>query len=334
MQKQDVRTSQPGWPPVPLRCPRCRERALGLETVRSYAGPRKPWSGTLACSGCGEQIALERGVARIVDDEDYVDTFGWQWRAFDVVRPEEDLRVFCAKVGTNPSMLRGMSVLDAGCGGGRYSRLVAEHGACVTGVDRSRAVDAAAALCRRFSNACFVQADLLELPFADESFDFVFSIGVIHHCPQPQRAFRELARVVRAGGTLALWVYRRNTWLQERLNWLARSWTTRLTREQLEAFCRFLAVLGAIPALRVTLNKLLNFSNHPDPVLRVCDNYDWYACRYQFHHTEDEVRGWFEAAGFTDVRFLPPLKQGTLYRWAYRRNLIIGSGVNVVGRKP
>ena len=101
----------------------------------------------------------------------------------------------------------------------------------------------------------------------------------------------------------------------------------------LEAFGVGLGVLGGVPVLKQTLNKVANFSNHPDWTLRVCDNFDWYAPRYQSHHTVDELQGWFRAEGFDDLRVLAPARSGRVYDWAYRHDLIIGSGVNVVGTK-
>ena len=93
------------------------------------------------------------------------------------------------------------------------------------------------------------------------------------------------------------------------------------------------ARLGSIPVLNRTLNKIANFSSHPDWTLRVCDNFDWYAPRYQSHHSLDELKHWFADEGFTDIVELRPAKNGNLYNWAYDHNLIIGSGVNVAGRK-
>ena len=76
-----------------------------------------------------------------------------------------------------------------------------------------------------------------------------------------------------------------------------------------------------------------NFSSHPDWTLRVCDNFDWYAPRYQSHHTTQELKDWFREEGFADLAELDPAKGGRLYDWTYRHNLIIGSGVNVAGRR-
>jgi hypothetical protein len=101
----------------------------------------------------------------------------------------------------------------------------------------------------------------------------------------------------------------------------------------LEPVCVGLGVLGGVPVLNKALNKLANFSNHPDRTLRVCDNFDWYAPRYQSHHTVAELRRWFEEEGFTDLITLAPARPGRLYDWAYDHDLIVGSGVNVAGTK-
>ena len=83
--------------------------------------------------------------------------------------------------------------------------------------------------------------------------------------------------------------------------------------------------------MKQTLNKIANFSNHPDWTLRVCDNFDWYAPRYQSHHSIDELKKWFADEGFQDITELQPARRGALYNWAYQKNFIIGSGVNMRG---
>jgi SAM-dependent methyltransferase len=224
-------------------------------------------------------------------------------------------------------------VLDAGCGGGRYARLAGRHGARVIGVDLSAAVEKAAALCAGWPDVTIVQADLLDLPLAEAAFDVAFSIGVLHHSPDPRRAFAQVAARVKPGGRLAVWLYRKNTPPQEALNTALRAVTTRLPARVLEPVCAGLGVLGGIPVLNKTLNKVVNFSNHPDWTLRVCDSFDWYAPRYQSHHTTAELERWFSEEGFEDLTVLPPARSGRLYDWAYRHDLILGSGVNVAGTK-
>jgi SAM-dependent methyltransferase len=302
-----------------LRCPRCRS-------------PLAADPPALRCESCSSTFPVDRGVPRLAA-QPYVSTFGRQWNRYDVARDDEDLAVFRAKTGWDPSELAGKLVLDAGCGGGRYARLLGRAGANVLAVDLSDAVDKAASLCADLPNVLVVQADLLDLPLAPSSFDYAFSIGVLHHSPDPRLAFSQVSRLVKPGGRLAVWLYRRNTWPQEVLNSSLRALTTRLPARVLEPLCAGLGVLGSVPLLNKTANKVANFSNHPDWTLRVCDNFDWYAPTYQSHHTVPELSSWFAEEGFSSLAELSPLRSGRLYDWAYRNDLLIGSGVNVSGTK-
>jgi SAM-dependent methyltransferase len=115
-----------------------------------------------------------------------------------------------------PEMVRferwaGKDVLEAGCGMATDGVQFARAGARYTGVDFS---PAALALARgrpelRDSGARFVHGSIVELPFADGSFDLVYSNGVIHHEPETQRAIDEFHRVLRPGGTAIVMVYHR-----------------------------------------------------------------------------------------------------------------------------
>ena len=306
-----------GW----LRCPSCGH------PLRLGAG-----GAALGCGHCGASVPVRDGVARFAGDG-FAASFGRQWNRFDVARDAEDDATFRVKTGVDARDLRGKLVLDAGCGGGRYARLLLAHGAKVVGADLSSAVDKAQELCGGPDQPglAIIQADLNRLPLAEGVFDLVFSIGVLHHGPDPRGAFEAIARRVKPGGRLSVWLYRRNTPPQEWANSAVRAVTTHLPARVLEPLCAGLGVLGSIPGLNRTLNKVANFSNHPDWTLRVCDNFDWYAPRYQSHHTVAELKSWFAAAGFADLAELPPARSGRFYDWAYRHDLVIGSGVNVTG---
>ena len=303
-----------------LLCPKCRQPLGNRE------------ADALPCPSCGSTYPILSDVPRLAG-ESYVESFGRQWNRYDVARPEEDLRVFRVKTGMNPEDLRGKLVLDAGCGGGRYARLLGEYGVRVVGVDLSAAVEKAATLCRDYPNVTIVQADLLDLPLADESFDAAFSIGVMHHSPNARKAFAQVAKKLKPGGKLAVWLYRKNIAPQEWINTGLRALTTRMRPQLLEKLCAGVGVLGGIPVLKQTLNKVANFSNHPDWTLRVCDNFDWYAPTYQSHHTVNELSHWFAEEGFRDLAELRPERSGRVYNLTYQHNWIIGSGVNVVGTK-
>ena len=288
----------------------------GRNVLRDTAGP--------------DEWPLVNGVPRFVSSA-HLESFARQWNRYEVAHDDEDRATFVAKTGVRLDELSGLRVLDAGCGGGRYCKVVGEAGGIVTGADHSTAVDKAASLCAHLPNVRFVQADLKRLPLEPASFDLVFSIGVLHHDVATRPAFDAIAEFVRPGGRLAVWLYRKNQWWQERLNTALRSRTTRMNPERVEALSVWGSRLGAVPVVKQVLNKVVNFSAHPVRENRVCDTFDWYAPRYQHHHTVDELLGWFREAGFGDLRVLPPEKTGRVYRWVYDRNLLIGSGVNVIG---
>lgn len=272
------------------------------------------------------------GIPRFVTDE-HLESFGHQWTRFNVAHDAEDRATFEAKTGLHLTDLHGKRVLDAGCGGGRYAKICGESGATVFGADHTRSVEKASQLCGHLPNVHFVQADLKHLPFEAASFDVVFSIGVMHHDADTRKVFDAVAKMVRPGGRYSVWLYRRNQWWQEILNSGLRTITTRMPSSVLMPFCHVGAMLGGLPVVNKSLNKIINFSAHPSYQNRVCDTFDWWAPKYQYHHTIEELSVWFHEAEFIDLTVLPPEKSGRFYHWAYDHNLLIGSGVNVTGVK-
>jgi ubiquinone/menaquinone biosynthesis C-methylase UbiE len=109
--------------------------------------------------------------------------------------------------------VRDKDVLDVGFGSGFSVQLFAEAGATVTGVDLTPwAVETTRARLEAFGLQAEVEeGDAEQLPFKDESFDFVFSWGVIHHTGDMDRALSELVRVCRPRGTVVLMVYNRRS---------------------------------------------------------------------------------------------------------------------------
>ncbi len=302
-----------------LRCPGCG-------STLTANGDR------VECISCKISHPIVENIVRFTSDE-HLASFGRQWNKYEVAHDEEDHATFEAKTGVMLAQLKGLRVLDAGCGGGRYSKVCAEAGASVVGADHSGAVSKARTLCAHLPNAAFVQADLKHLPLEPSAFDFVFSIGVMHHDTNTRAVFDAVAKFVKPGGRYSVWLYRRNQWWQEAINNALRNRTTKMAPEKLERWCEWGAWLGGLPLVNKTLNKVVNFSAHPNRENRVCDTFDWYAPQYQYHHTVNELCQWFLEAGFEDMQILPPEKQGRFYRWVYEHNLLIGSGVNVTGHK-
>ena len=107
----------------------------------------------------------------------------------------------------DPSLLAGASVLEMGCGMGKYLKVVSEHARTVIGLDLSEAVLRARRETRDRANVHVVQGDILSPPFRPASLDFVYSVGVLHHTPDAHQAFLRSASLVKPGGRLAVWLY-------------------------------------------------------------------------------------------------------------------------------
>ncbi|MBN8129440.1 methyltransferase domain-containing protein, partial [Vibrio vulnificus] len=74
------------------------------------------------------------------------------------------------------------------------------------GIDLGAGVESAFALTRNLPNAHIVQCDIFKLPLK-RAFDYAFTVGVLHHTPDPKKAFLSLAGKVKAGGHISAWVY-------------------------------------------------------------------------------------------------------------------------------
>jgi ubiquinone biosynthesis O-methyltransferase len=107
---------------------------------------------------------------------------------------------------------KGMTILDCGCGTGNFSIKLAEKGAQVTGVDLSTEMMGVAKEKARRSelNINFVEADICNLTFPDNSFDAVFTMAVFEAIPDSQRAFQEMMRVLKPGKFLLIGTIRKD----------------------------------------------------------------------------------------------------------------------------
>ena len=266
-------------------------------------------------------------------------TYALQWGRYRIVRPEEDRATFVARTGFDLGGLGGATVLDAGCGMGRYARIAAGAGARVVGMDLSEAVHAARDVTTGAGNLGFVRGDLFRPPFGPGTFDAIYSLGVLDHTPDPRRAFLALAALLKPGGRIAVWVYPRENPAVERIMDAHRAVSTRLPLGLLVALSRLTAPIGGLKRrlffhrnrlmqrAGVALHALtIGVSMHPDPEVRVCDTIDWYAPRFASRHTLAEVRGWFGEGGLIEVEDLSAnsarFHQGQ------------GNGVNLSGRRP
>ena len=167
---------------------------------------------------------------------------------------------------------------------------------------------------------------MFNLPFAPESFDYIYSIGVLHHTPNCEQAFKALPGLLKPGGRIAIWLYSGyNRWYH--MSDVYRKLTRRMSPEALHKLCHVVIPLYWIhQGLRRTplvgkpaagaLAWLIPMSFNKDATWRVLDTFDWYSPWYQSKHTYEEVFRWFEDCGLEDLRVIeqPPLERLPLDR--------------------
>lgn len=292
-----------------LSCPECNSD-LTLETKAIERNEIK--EGTLTCKQCSRKFQIVRFIPRFVATDEYVDNFSFQWNTFRTVQIDslngtrESEESFTKRTGLTRPQVRDRLVLDVGVGAGRYADVVSRWGGEVIGFDLSFAVDAAYQNIGERENVHIVQADLFRLPFKKNLFDIAYSIGVLHHTPSTQQAFQAVVPYVKDGGIWAVWVY------GPKLRWLfgsrfLRIFTTRMPKKWLYYLSTFAIpayYVYRLPLLYYLLQVILTISPHPNSKWRWLDTFDWYSPQYQWLHSNAEVQGWFQAAGFKQIESL------------------------------
>ena len=168
--------------------------------------------GSLTAEG-GATYRITKGIPRFVVDDDYVKNFSFEWTQHQTTQLDsahhcqESEDRFAESLPFPLKDLAGKLVLDVGCGMGRFAEIVLKYGGTVVGIDLSYAVDAAWKNMGLHPQANFVQANVYELPFKPGSFDLIYSLGVLHHTPDPRAAFDHLPRLLKSGGTLMTTFY-------------------------------------------------------------------------------------------------------------------------------
>jgi SAM-dependent methyltransferase len=214
---------------------------------------------------------------------------------------------FIAQTLTSAQELHSKTVLDAGCGDGRFVRLLANHGVRIVGID----IDGVGVgrVGRRLADnkdAHFAQADLFHLPFRPGAFDFIFSLGVLHHTPDPKAAFLILSHLLKAGGQIAVWIYPKSE--RTAVSDLLRPITTRMPTKSLYWIARVVtSIYGPflrIPRIKGRLQAILYSTRlpwHDEKHWRIHSFLDWYGPRYQFNFSPEELEAWFSEAGLVEV---------------------------------
>lgn len=142
-------------------------------------------------------------------DDKTVESFGEEWKKFSSFDQEELDRIGSLYFDIIPASLYspGTSVLDVGCGTGRWTKCLVNKVGIIDAVDPSQAIFAADRFLKDCPNVRLTKATSEALPFADNTYDMVMSIGVLHHIPDTQKAMMDCVSKVKKGGYFYTYLY-------------------------------------------------------------------------------------------------------------------------------
>lgn len=136
-------------------------------------------------------------------------SFGEEWTKFDSFSYEEIKNAGDEyfDIVSDQMLNKNTVVLDLGCGTGRWSKYIGDKAGFIEAIDPSAAVFAAQHLTADMANIRITQASSDNIPFADESFDMMMSLGVLHHIPDTELALKNGVKKVKNGGYVLLYLY-------------------------------------------------------------------------------------------------------------------------------
>ena len=289
----------------------------------------------MRCSRCGAPVVCDADGVRCADDHRYAchhgyldfsaqaapqgstgrtfASFGYEWNAFDDVRDEDEAFAEIYFRDLDLEGLAGKVGLDAGCGKGRYTRFLAQHLEAEVALDGSSAAEAAARNLADLPGATVVRSDLRDAPFAPGSFDFISSLGVLHHLDDPFAGFERLLTFLAPKGQVLLYLYSRPEGAGFRSVMLSaatalRKLTTRLSHPALKALSTPIAAVlwGAfvVPGAWGEQHGVKPLAGLPMDAYRgkpfrslVLDTFDRLSAPVEYRYTWSDLQPWFDRTG-------------------------------------
>jgi len=241
-----------------LACPNC----AGDFKLSHFDSQEDVREGELSCTGCDLRVPISHGVADFTGQtaqqagDEYRRTqenFGYSWNSFHETQVHFDEQFAAWIAPVTAEDFRGKVVLDAGCGMGRHADFVTRAGAeTVIAADFSSAVFPAERRLAPYPNAHVIRADIYRLPLR-RCFDLAYSVGVLHHLPDPHRGFESVLTKIKPGGRMIAWVYgaENNGWITQLVSPLRERVLSRMPMPALKAASYGLTLLGLYPALKL-----------------------------------------------------------------------------------
>jgi SAM-dependent methyltransferase/uncharacterized protein YbaR (Trm112 family) len=272
-----------------------------------------------------DEIFVFKRDSVIAQKQKTIDRFGYEWTYFDDYNCD-NFKTFISPLPIN--FLKGKLGLDIGCGAGRHARQASEIGAEVVCVDLSEAVDIAYKNNAGNELVHVVQSDIYKLPFKAGNFQFIYSLGVLHHLPEPECGYQALIPFLSEKGILFIWLYAyapRKVALE-----ILRSVSQKLSNNNIRRMayiCNLIDygilvnmyhLMCSIPFLGklVKCDTFMRFKEYKEYGFRIgyIDWFDRLSAPTTNYYKKSEVTKWLTRSGLCDTKLLPV---GDSWWWLY-----------------
>jgi SAM-dependent methyltransferase len=306
---------------------------------RKYSAPYKLMAEKLVCKD--DEVPVINGIPRFVKSGAYASLFGDQWKKFDKTQLDSYSGTSISRkrlercLGDLSSNMDGKSVLEAGCGAGRFTEVLLEKGSRLVSADLSAAVEVNAKNFPISDRHIVIQADINDMPFGKESFDIVICLGVIQHTPHSEIAISRLYELVKKGGSLIIDHY---TYAKSKLFRFASIYRWYLKRKDAKftiSYCEKLVDRFLPWHKRFKNNKLASvLLNRVSPVISYYSAFpelsDEHQRQWAFLDTHDSLTDWYKRFKTKD-EIIKTLKElGAINIWCEKG----GNGVEARCQKP
>ncbi len=215
-------------------------------------------------------------------------------------KASEELYLKMRLLGISEEEYRGKKILDCGCGTGEFTCWYASQGNQMTAIDLcGPSIEHAKAYAEEYDLADridFKQMSVLETDLPENEFDIVYSYGVIHHTPDPVRAYANMVKACKPGGIVIVSVYSLySRWILR----LKQKLINTLAGDDVEKRMQWGKRLFPLTARKLKLRA----HDESDAIL-----YDQFAIPHESLHTAGEVLGWLDKEGLDYVGSFGPLR--------------------------